>query len=155
LGPGTPPAFAKWAGVSDRSAIAAFESLSGELLAVRTPLGEAWVLESDEEGFRTADAPVAPARLLPSGDAYYLFWGADRGLLVPNDTNQAELWTTRVWPGAVLVGGELAGTWRRAQETVILHMWKRPTRAERDAVEAEAAGLPIPGCEGQIRVVWQ
>jgi Winged helix DNA-binding domain len=155
FGPGTPHAFAKWAGVNDRPATAAFESFSAELLAVRTPLGEAWVLASDEEGFRAQRGPVAPARLLPSGDAYYLFWGADRALLVPDGTQQAELWTPRVWPGAVLLDGELAGTWRRAQETVSMHLWKRPTRAERDAVKTEAAGLPIPGCEGQIRVVWE
>jgi hypothetical protein len=60
-----------------------------------------------------------------------------------------------MWPGAVLLNGELGGTWRRAQEKVVVRLWKRPTRAERDAVEAEAAGLPIPGCEGQIRLVWE
>jgi hypothetical protein len=126
-----------------------------ELLAARTPLGETWVLAADEEGFRTQAGPVAPARLLPSGDAYYLFWGADRTLLVPDGTNRAELWTPRVWPGAVLLDGETAGTWRRAQETVSVHLWKRPTHGDRDAVEAEAAQLPIPGCEGRIRVVWE
>jgi hypothetical protein len=124
------------------------------LLTVRTPLGEATVLASDEQELRAQPGVVAPARLLPSGDAFYLLWGADRALLVPDANAQAELWTSRVWPGAVLRDGELAGTWRRAQETVSVHVWERPTRAARRAVEAEAAGLPIPGCEGRIRVVW-
>jgi hypothetical protein len=154
FGPGTPLAFAKWAGVNDRLAAAAFDALWDELLVVRTPVGEAWVLASDEEGLRAQPRSVAPARLLPSGDAYYLFWGADRELLVPDSAHRAELWTSRVWPGAVLLAGEVVGTWRRAQDTVSMHLWKGLQRAERDALEAEAVGLPIPGCEGQIRVVW-
>jgi hypothetical protein len=32
--------------------------------------------------------------------------------------------------------------------------WRRLTRAERDAVEAEAHSLPLPGIEGQIAVRW-
>jgi len=154
FGPGTALGFAKWAGVSERSAVNTFQSLSAELLAVRTPLGEAEVLRSDEEGLRAQAEMVAPARLLPSGDSYFLFWGADRQLLVPDATAQAQLWTSRVWPGAVLLGGEVAGTWRRARETVSVHLWKRPTAGERKAVEEEATQLPIPGHEGRIRVVW-
>jgi hypothetical protein len=79
----------------------------------------------------------------------------NRAIAMADAVNQAELWTSRVWPGAVLLDGEVGGTWRRARETVSVHLWQRPTRAERDAVEAEAAGLPIPGCEGQIRVLWE
>ena len=154
FGPGSALAFAKWAGINVRAATAAFASVSGELLPVRTPLGQAGALASDEAELRAAPGPAAPARLLPSGDAFYLFWGADRRLLVPDATAQAELWTSRVWPGAVLIDGEVAGTWRRAQETVSVHLWKQPARAERNAVEAEAAGLPIPGCEGRIPLAW-
>ena len=154
FGPATAPSFAKWAGVTDRAAAAAFQSLSDELLPVRTPLGEGWVLASDEEELRARHGPVAKARLLPSGDAFYLCWGRDRELLVPDATNQAELWTARVWPGAVLLDGEVAGTWRRARETVSIHLWKRATRAQRDAAEAEARALPIPGHVGQLEVVY-
>jgi len=154
FGPGTAPGFAKWAGISDRVAAAVFASLFDELLTVRTPVGEAWVLASDEPELRAEPGSAAPTRLLPSGDAFYLFWGPDRQLLVPDATLRAELWTSRVWPGAAMLRGEVAGTWRRAEETVRVHLWGKPTRAKRDAVEAEAAGLPIPGCEGRIRVVW-
>ena len=155
FGPATSRGFAKWAGVSDGAATAVFMWLSAELLDVRTPLGDACVLASDEDELRAQPGSAAPARLLPSGDAFYLFWGADRQLMVPDATAQADLWTSRVWPGAVLLDGELAGSWRRARETVKVHMWREPTRAERDAVEAEATGLPIRGCEGQIRLVWE
>lgn len=93
-------------------------------------------------------------RVLPSGDAYFLLHGFDRELLVPDAANRLALWTSRVWPGAVLVAGEVVGTWRRAQANVTIQPWRRLTQAERGAVEAEAESLPLPGIEGQIVVRW-
>jgi hypothetical protein len=152
--PATPEAFAKWAGVALRGGAAAFEALRRSLTPVQTPLGDAWILKRDETIFRAPAGAAAPARLLPSGDAFFLLWGEDRELLVPRAHRRHELWTSRVWPGAVLVGGEVAGTWRRANETVTIQMWGRLTRAARDAVEMEAASLPLPGIEGPIAVRW-
>jgi hypothetical protein len=97
---------------------------------------------------------VAPARLLPSGDTYFLLQGADRELLVADPDRRRELWTPRVWPGALLVEGEIVGVWRRARATVTVQTWRRLPRAARDAVEAEAASLPLPGVEGRIVVRW-
>ena len=97
---------------------------------------------------------MAPARLLPSGDAFFLLQGADRELLVPDAERRRSLWTPRVWPGALLVEGEIVGTWRRAQGVVAIQTWRRLSRAARDAVEAEAASLPLPGIEGRIVVRW-
>jgi winged helix DNA-binding protein len=154
LGPATPAAFATWAGIGTGEARAAFGALGGSLVEVRTPLGEAWILASDEPGFREAPRPPAAARLLPSGDAYFLHWGAGRELLVPDAGRRAELWTSRVWPGAVLVAGEIVGTWRRAQADLSVQPWRRLTRAERDAVEAEAHALPLPRIAGRIAVRW-
>jgi hypothetical protein len=97
----------------------------------------------------------APARLLPSGDPYFLLWGADRDLLVPDPASRDTLWTSRVWPGAVLVGGEVVGTWRRAKATVAVTPWRRLSTAERDAVEAEAGTLPLPDISVPVVVRWQ
>ena len=103
---------------------------------------------------RAAEAAPAPARLLPSGDSYYLLDGAERELLVPRADQRELLWTSRVWPGALLVEGEIRGTWRRAQHTVRIDAWTRLTRGTRDAIEAEAAALPLPGVDRRIEVVW-
>ena len=154
FGPTTPEAFAKWAGIGAAQGRAAFGELAGSLTAVRTPIGEAFILTSDEAAFRAPAKPPAAARLLPSGDAFFLLHGADRGLLVPDAARRGALWTPRVWPGAVLVAGEIAGTWRRAHADVSIQSWRRLTRAEREAVEAEAASLPLPGVEGRIVVRW-
>ena len=155
FGPTTPTAFAEWAGIGAREGVSAFESLGRSLTPVRTPIGEAWILSRDEAAFGTSAGPAAPARLLPSGDAYFLLQGADRELLVPDPARRGALWTPRVWPGAVLVEGEVVGTWRRADKTVTVQPWRRLSRAARDAVEAEAGALPLPGVQGRIVVRWR
>jgi hypothetical protein len=154
FGPTTSEAFARWAAISPGGARGAFEGLGSSLVPVRTPIGDAWILARDESTFRAAPDAVAAARLLPSGDAYFLFLGQDRELLLPDAGRRRALWTSRVWPGAVLVEGELVGTWRRANEKVTIQTWRRHSRAARDAVEAEAAALPLPGLDGRIVVRW-
>jgi len=154
FGPTTPGAFAQWVGIAPRRGSAAFDALRRSLTPVRTPVGHAWILTVDEPTFRAAPRPAAPARLLPSGDAYFLLQGDDRGLLVADADRRHALWTPRVWPGGLLVDGELVGTWRRVQGTVTVHTWRRFSRAKRDAVEAEAESLPLPGVEGRIVVRW-
>ena len=67
------------------------------------------MLTEDEPVFRGKSSTGAAARLLPSGDTFFLLWGADRELLVQEAKHRASLWTTRVWPGALLVKGEIAG----------------------------------------------
>jgi hypothetical protein len=152
FGPATLTSFATWAGIGAAQARAAFDAL--DLTPVRTPIGDAWISSSDERAFRDGAGPAAAARLLPSGDAYYLLQGADRELLVPDAAQRAALWTSRVWPGAVLVAGEIVGTWRRANADVTVEPWRRLSPAERSAVEAEAASLPLPGLERQIALRW-
>lgn len=154
FGPATAASFAVWAGITAAEAGATFDGSSRSLVAVRTPIGEGWILARDEPGFREPPGPPAAARLLPSGDAYYLLQEADRELLVLDARRRDELWTSRVWPGAVLVAGEIVGTWRRAQANLSIQRWRRLTRAERDAVETEAQSLPLPGIQREIAVRW-
>jgi Winged helix DNA-binding domain len=153
FGPGTAERFAEWAGLR-RPPVDTFESLEASLLPVRSPLGDEWMLAGDEAAMRADPGTPAPARLLPSGDTYYLLAGAERELLVPDAGRRAQLWTSRVWPGALLVEGEIRGTWRRAQHTVRIDLWEELSPAARAAVEAEAAGLPLPGVDRAIEVVW-
>jgi len=153
-GPTTPEAFDRWSGIGGRPGAAAFEALGGSLTPVRTPTGPAWILSQDEVSFRAAPGPAAPARLLPSGDAYFLLHGTDRELLVPDAKRRGALWTPRVWPGGVLVAGEIAGTWRRADAAMTVQPWRRLSGAERDAVAAEAESLPLPGIRKRVVVRW-
>jgi hypothetical protein len=154
FGPTTADRFARWAGISRGAAAGAFASLEGSLLAVRAPLGDEWLLADDEPAVLGPETAPAPARLLPSGDAYFLLAGGERELLLPRADQRERLWTPRVWPGALLVEGEIRGTWRRAQHTVRIDAWTRLSRAARDAVEAEASALPLPGLDRPIEVIW-
>jgi winged helix DNA-binding protein len=154
FGPTTPEAFATWAGIGLFSSIKAFETLGKSLTPVRTPIGEAWILSKDEPLFRAAPGPAAPARLLPSGDTWFLLQGANRELLVPNESQRRALWTSRVWPGALLVEGETVGTWRRAEHVLTIQPWRRLSRAQRDAIEAEASSLPLPGINQPMDIRW-
>src|ERR1051325_4371579 len=81
FGPTTAESFARWAGISRRSGAEAFASLEPSLLPVRSPLGDEWLLAEDEAEMRAAHTADAPARLLPSGDAYFLLDGAERTIL--------------------------------------------------------------------------
>jgi hypothetical protein len=155
FGPTTTAAFATWAGVTAAHARATYAGLGRSLLPVRTPLGDRWALAEDEAALRTSlGRPVAPARLLPSGDTFFLLQGADRELLVPDPHRRRALWTSRVWPGALLVDGEVAGTWRRNGAVITIQPWDDLPATVRDVVEAEAASMPLPGHEGAVRTRW-
>ncbi len=156
FGPATAVAFAEWAGIVPARGLATFDALTGSLTPVRTPIGDALILTEDEGEIRApVDGDVAAARLLPSGDAYFLLQGADRELLIPDPVRRPELWTSRVWPGAVVVKGEVTGTWRRAGSVVAIQTWRRLPAAAREAVELEAQSFPLPALQGRIRVRWE
>ena len=65
FGPTTSAAFTKWAGIGVAEGRAAFDALAGEVGAVRTPVGDGWILASDEPSFRATPSAAASARLLP------------------------------------------------------------------------------------------
>jgi len=154
FGPTSAEAFAQWAGIGPPGGVAAFDGLRRSLTPVRTPVGDSWILSSDEPTFRAAAGPAASARLLPSGDTYFLLQGGDRELLVPDASRRRALWTPRVWPGGVLADGEIVGTWRRSLGTVTIQSWRRLSRAARDAVEVEARALPLRDIQGRVVVRW-
>jgi hypothetical protein len=56
----------------------------------------------------------------------------------------------------VLVGGEVRGTSRRTRDVVSVEMWNGSSALEREAIEAEAAAMPLPGLDDtRLRVRWQ
>lgn len=155
FGPTTAVSFASWAGIPNGAATRAYEALQDELAPADTPIGDAFLLASDEEAVRSGPLPAASARLLPSGDTFLLLHGEDRALLVPDPGRQAALWPSRVWPGALLVSGEIVGTWRRKKHRVTIEAWEAVTSGQREAVEAEADSLPLPGVDDPVVVDWE
>ncbi len=156
FGPGTPEGFGEWAGIATQRARAIFAELT-DVIEVGTPVGPGWALAEDEHVMvGMPDEPEDAVRLLPSGDAYYLLQGDARELLVPDAGRRASLWTSRVWPGAVLMSGEIVGIWRRAGNTLDVETWRTLSAAEKARVEAEASSLPLPGLESsEMKVRWE
>jgi Winged helix DNA-binding domain len=69
----------------------------------------------------------------------------DRPLLVDDPVRAKELWPVLGRPGAVLVDGDLVGSWRPRKAgkrlTVLVHPWEQMPRARREAIEQQAERL--------------
>ncbi len=153
VGPQTTQGVAWWCGMKPARGVDAVQRLRDELIPVRTPLGDGWMLAADEDAVRSAGREPAVARLLSSGDPYLM--AADRELLVPEPAHRGSLWEpSTVWPGGLMLRGELAGTWRRSGPRVTIHAWRTPSPAERAAADEQAATLALPGITGPMRVTW-
>ena len=136
LGPGTPKEAAGFLGTSGTEIRRAWPD---GLVEVDVDGRRAWVPEDTVEELR--DAPPAPdVRLLPTGDPF--LQARDRDLLVPERARQKALWTAIASPGAVLVNGEVAGTWRvkaqRRRVAVTVTPFAPMTSAARARLQDEA-----------------
>ena len=103
-GPATPEAFGRWSGIGRQPGLAAFEALTGPSAAAGPGA------HPDRRGLDPArgrsrrsgpsPSPAAAARLLPSGDAFFLLHGGRPRPARPGRRRRRALWTPRVWPGA-------------------------------------------------------
>jgi winged helix DNA-binding protein len=100
-----------------------------------------WLLAADLE--RAGSGPAAGVRLLGPFDPYLQL--RDRPLLVADRACAADLWRTLGRPGAVLVDGEVAGTWRPRKSGARLDLkvqpWRELTTAAQAAIGAQAERL--------------
>ncbi len=153
-GPGTGEGFGDWAGIKVPRATATMEALAAETLPASVEGEEGLILAADEGSYRSEEAEPAVARLLPSGDSYWLLQGKPRELLVPDPGRRPELWTPRVWPGALVVAGEIVGVWRRSGHDLTVSSWRKLSSQETAAVEEEARALPMPDADKEMRIRW-
>ncbi|MEV6812356.1 crosslink repair DNA glycosylase YcaQ family protein [Micromonospora sp. NPDC051296] len=152
LGPAPVHGFARWAGLSIGDARESWHALADELAEV-TVMGRGGQAILDADRAALVDAPQAGGvRMLPPGDPYLL--AADRELLVPVAAHRAAIWPAgTVQPGALLVDGELRGTWRRRGHRVEISTWAEVDDAVRVAVEREADAFPL-ALDHDIAVTW-
>jgi len=159
VGPSTPKEFAWWSGgwagsfgASTRGELSdaqqTFRSLEKELAEVEFEGKQGWTLRTDRSRLERA-VPVETVRLLPAGDPFLA--SADRALLVPQPRFRSELWPKSVWPGALLVNGELVGTWRRQVGRVTVRAWRPLEPKVKEAVEEEVSRMPIESTKKEIR----
>ena len=130
---------------SRADAEATLAAIAGELTEVEVNGQARWLLSADA-GLLAAAPPASGLRLLPPGDPYLA--RADKELLVADAGRRAEVWPRAPAPGVLVVGGEIAGTWRRRGPKITMWPWRA---VPRDRVEEEAATMPLPGSP---HVVW-
>ena len=153
FGPTTADGFARWAGIS-RSAGGRTRSPRSRDRCCRFARRSATsgCSRSDEPAMRDAgDGRRALRACCRAATPTSCSTGRSASCSSRGADQRALLWTSRVWPGALLVEGEIRGTWRRAQHAVRIETWARLSRAAREAVEAEAAALPLPGARAADR----
>ncbi|WP_020578527.1 winged helix DNA-binding domain-containing protein [Actinopolymorpha alba] len=115
-----------------------------------------WLPEDQLDALRAAPSP-AYVRLLPTYDPFVQ--SRDRDLLVPDPARQKELWRILGSPGALIVNGEIAGTWRaraagKKRLTVTVQAFGSLPRAVRAAVEDEAARMARVRGMGEAAVTY-
>ena len=100
-----------------------------------------WALADDVGSL--SDGAAHAVRLLGPYDLY--LQGRDRELLVADAGQRKQLWPVLGRPGAVVVGGEVVGTWRPRQSGkklgVQVTQWSRWKAAVRAAVQEQAEAL--------------
>lgn len=99
------------------------------------------LLAADEQAWESAEATAT--RLL---GPYDLFLQAkDRGTLVPDTAHAKELWPVLGRPGAVLVDGQLVGTWRPRKSgrtfKVAVQPWRTLSASTRNDIVEQAERL--------------
>lgn len=138
LGPATPKHVAEYLDSPVREVTARWPE---EAVEVRVDGERRWVLPEDVP--RLAADPPRTTRLLGPFDLF--LQARDRSLLAPDQRQAKELWPVLGRPGAVLVNGELVGTWRpRTSDRalrVLARAWSPWSPAVREAVTAQAERL--------------
>ena len=99
---------------------------------------------------QSAESDPSAIHLLPPDDNYLSRRHKD--LLVPNKHQQRLLWPAAPPPGAIIIGTEVAGTWRRRGARLEVTLWHTVRPKERRMVEELAASLPLAGAPS---VVWR
>lgn len=151
LGPATP---ADIAGFLGTTATALRPVWPEGLAEVRVEGRRAWLPPERLDALRGARR-LPGVRLLPPGDPF--LQARDRDVLVPDRARQSQLWRIIGNPGALLVAGDVAGTWRAKQASrgvleVTVTPWAAlPARARRE-LDEEAASVAAARGATDVRV---
>jgi len=154
FGPTTVQRLAVWTGIQPRDAAETWKSIEKDLVAVDIRGESRSMLAADLDAL-TGPAPLTGVRLLPFDDA---FTKLDKELLVANEKRRGTVFppvgqSVGHIPGAILVDGEIVGSWQRQQRKVTLHPWTRLRAAVREEIEREALSFPI-AAKSKATVIW-
>lgn len=152
LGPATESEAAKFL---DTTRTAARPAWPSGLAEVSVDGRRTWLPADRIDALRSAPRPDV-VRLLAPSDPF--LQARDRDLVVPDKARQKEVWRIIGNPGALLVDGEVAGTWRPKKsgnrlDLSVVPFDTVPARI-RTAVEADAERVAEVRGAREVRVVW-
>ncbi|HLK94077.1 MAG TPA: winged helix DNA-binding domain-containing protein [Polyangia bacterium] len=153
-GPATTADFAWWSGLAPAEARTGLEAVRAELAA--ETVGDA-VYWCGARAARLPDAALARAHLLPAFDEYLVAYRDRSAVLADADVRRVNAGGGLLAP-AIVVGGRVAGIWRRTFErrgsvTIALQPFAPPDRRARDAI-GEAAERYGAFLDLAPNVVW-
>ncbi|MGW7055435.1 DNA glycosylase AlkZ-like family protein [Streptomyces sp. NPDC054887] len=150
LGPATPAEVAKHLGTK---ASVVRRVWPDDLAEVTLEGRRAWLPSGDLDALLAARGGKL-VRLLPPGDPF--LQARDRDLLVPDRMRQREIWRAVGGPGALLVGTEIAGTWRARAAGRATDLTVTPfaplSPAVRRELDAEAATVAAARGTAEVRL---
>ncbi|ADB31384.1 hypothetical protein Kfla_2308 [Kribbella flavida DSM 17836] len=154
VGVTSPAEVATWLDYKAGAVKEAWSLLAEELTACRIEGKRRWALTADLESLLDGRLP-STAKLLPPSDAYLL---GERSLVVPDREYQRELWRAVANPGALLLDGEIVGTWRHRLTDNRLQVTFSPFRplsaAARNAFDQAAESLAALRSTAEVTTTW-
>ena len=140
-GSATPRAFADWLGSTPAQAKRLWRQIEEELEPVTAAGKKAFILQSDRESFRCADAEESLLLLGPH-DPYLDI--RDRAILLEDTAAQRQVWRTVGNPGVILKGGKIIGIWKtrtqRENLSVSTTLWEPLSAPEQRELERQMEG---------------
>ncbi len=155
-GPATRSLYRDWAGTGAQATEELWRAVGeglGDPVPVRVDGRRCEVPERLLGALRSAPDASGVA-LVPPHDPYLR--QVDRTLLVPDRARRQQVWQALSAPGALLVDGEVAGTWRyrRGDGEVAVTSFDRLPPARRAQAEVSAALVAVATGDDEPRVVW-
>ncbi|WP_434592525.1 winged helix DNA-binding domain-containing protein [Brevibacterium sp. 1718] len=139
-GPSTRADFAVWIGIRSTEATPWWDLIAGEITEIDRGR-RTWMLAEDVDQLHRAQLPHS-VRLLPPHDPYTQM--RDRETIASKEFHR-EIWKTVGDPGALLVDGRIAGTWRARKRNRRLSMTIAPfgtvPKSVKSALTAEAEAI--------------
>ena len=114
-GPSTPAGLAGWLGVAVADTQAWWELVTDDIVLIDVDGSHRWLLTEDLSTLEASqDDTLEGVRFLPPSDPFLRL--SDREVLVPDLAQQRQLWRPLHSPGALLVNGDVVGTWRERKK---------------------------------------
>ena len=145
IGPATVADLQWWCNGSRADANVTAEAIAGDLNELLVDGRQCQVTAPFTDAGPDPDAVL----LLPPDDPYIN--RKTRDILLPEPTTRRLLWPQAPPPGALVIGGEIAGTWRRRATTVEFTPWCHVAPEHRAAAEGTAAAWPLGETPGAIK----